>query len=454
MSLSRELLQKLCTFGFEDLPDEVVDKAKRCILDAVGCAIGGAYTPSGQAAHQTTLELGGVPECTVIGSPIKTNCVQAAFANGAAINALDFDDIGPVGHVGAVVLPVALAIGERQSASGQEVIWSLVLGYEVVGRIAGAMRPSWERFQQMPWLRNTLTPAGAVTAGSLLRLPFEQFVHAFSISCAWMPIPSAASFEGVPLSWIKNNTAWSAAAAIQAALLAGRGFRGNETVLDSFWLKVGSDSWNPEALFDGLGVHWLILGTAFKHFPACYSFHNALTALTDLVAAHHLTQDAVDKVVVGGTWVFNRNFASQDPPTFIDAEFSLPYTVAMILRRTPPWAWFSRENLQDEHVRELSHRVTVVEDPAMQQRYLDQKSRGSHPAKVTVYTRDGTMLVGEATTPRGTPGFGDDWEALRGKFEGLANPYLDQARVQEIYQSIASLDHLSNVRDLTRLLRS
>src|SRR4051794_31652175 len=103
---------------FEDLPPAVVVQAKHVILDALGCAIG-AWTddlPKAEIMTKLAATFRAAPTATIWGSAgVRTDAAVAALANGALVNAADFDDTHKRAllHTGSVVVPVALALAEE-----------------------------------------------------------------------------------------------------------------------------------------------------------------------------------------------------------------------------------------------------------------------------------------------------------------------------------------------------
>src|SRR6478609_3655211 len=120
---------------FEDLPPDVVAQAKHVILDALGCAIG-AWTDDLPKAEVMTKVAGtfrAAPVATIWGAPgVRTDAALAALANGALVNAADFDDTHKRAllHTGSVVVPAALALAEERNLSGKGLIAAVVAGYE------------------------------------------------------------------------------------------------------------------------------------------------------------------------------------------------------------------------------------------------------------------------------------------------------------------------------------
>src|SRR5215207_7112699 len=114
----------------KDIPADVMHLGKRSILDGIGLALAGSVAESGHIVRKHLKSLGctAAGGCTVIGSSMKMPARFAAFANGVAIHADDYDDTqlavakdrvyGLLTHPTAPALPAALAMGEVTGASG------------------------------------------------------------------------------------------------------------------------------------------------------------------------------------------------------------------------------------------------------------------------------------------------------------------------------------------------
>ena len=125
------------------LPPEVVHDAKLRVLDTLGAMISGSRLKAGQMAATFVKAQGGVAEASVVATRIRTSAMHAAFANAMAAHADETDDFEPVtkAHPGCVVLPAALAMGERHARSGVEMLRAFVLGYDLCCRFLMALGP-------------------------------------------------------------------------------------------------------------------------------------------------------------------------------------------------------------------------------------------------------------------------------------------------------------------------
>jgi 2-methylcitrate dehydratase len=117
--------------NFEDLPGEVVEKAKKVLIDTIGVAVAAWTSPPSKMIRRLVEEVGGRPESTIIGSGTKVPCQNAVLANGVMVRYLDFLDNGcATGHPSELI-PTILAVGERERSLGEEVLAAIVIGYEL-----------------------------------------------------------------------------------------------------------------------------------------------------------------------------------------------------------------------------------------------------------------------------------------------------------------------------------
>jgi len=79
--------------GYEDLPRDAVDKAKRTALDCIGAAVAGVVEPVSQSITDYVTKLGGPAQASVFGAGLKVSVQDAALANGVIAHALDYDEL-------------------------------------------------------------------------------------------------------------------------------------------------------------------------------------------------------------------------------------------------------------------------------------------------------------------------------------------------------------------------
>ncbi|MCU0594838.1 MAG: MmgE/PrpD family protein [Desulfobacterota bacterium] len=143
-TISEHYAEFITRTRFEDLGPEVVEQAKKLILDLLGVSFGGYTMAFPKMVVDYVLDLGGKPEATVIQTKRKVPAVNAALANASCAHALDMDDGHrfAAAHPGAVIIPASIAAAELVGGSTKTLITGIVAGYEVMIRIGRAINPS------------------------------------------------------------------------------------------------------------------------------------------------------------------------------------------------------------------------------------------------------------------------------------------------------------------------
>src|ERR671924_719735 len=127
---TRTLAAFASTLAYEAIPPAVREAAKQYLLDTIGCGIYGSQTPWAKILNQLILEQGGRPEATLWLQGFRGPANTVALGLGVMMHSFELDDYhsGAKLHPGAVVIPAALAVAERQGASGRDLLRAIVAG--------------------------------------------------------------------------------------------------------------------------------------------------------------------------------------------------------------------------------------------------------------------------------------------------------------------------------------
>src|ERR1700709_2375972 len=278
---------------FDDIPHEVLERAKILTLDFLGSAVrarsDAESTPS-LLQRQEALALDGKGEAPVVGDSKTWTPAVAALLNGALGHSLDFDDTHADSslHASAPVVPAAFAVGEMVNASGREVLTAIVAGYEVCCRLGNALDPTSHYARGFHPTATAGTYGAAAAAAKLFGLSKEQIVAAFGVSGS----QAAGSLQFlVNGAWNKRYQVGAAAMnGVIAATLARNDFIGaTESVEGKHGLLVGySDDAHPDKAVAGLGKTYETLRIGVKPYPSCRYTHAALDALIAMRRGHNL----------------------------------------------------------------------------------------------------------------------------------------------------------------------
>jgi 2-methylcitrate dehydratase PrpD len=454
LDVTRRLAGFVASTGFDDLPVEVVDAARLACLNIVGTCLGGFQTRIGKLHVELAKELGGGQErATIMGDGARVSVPAAAYANANLGFALDYEDmLHYVLHPGHATIAAGLAVAEDLRASGRDLLAAIVLGYEVGDRIAVAIQPTAERGAQV-WGEGYHSLPAVVTAGKLLGLDEEELDVALGIAAIYSCVPSVYKYFGPvaetrPMREVKQGWGWQSMAGVVAAMSAKRGFRGGQGVLDGeqgYWTMVGSDRCDFGRMVDGLGERWAILETEYKIHPSIGVNHPAFWATKGLVEDHRITPEEVVEVTVTTLWADLIGDAA--PQAAVDAQFSLPYTVAATILGEPLGpGLYEDEKLAEPALQALLARTRLVHDPAADRAFFEEQRVVQ---TVEIALRDGRTLRRAVEFPRDKPSYGQ--AELEAKFEALASGVLDdqrRTRLREVLDALAELEDVSRLAAL------
>jgi len=451
--VSRQLAHYVAALTYEDLPRKVVAKAKDCVRDYLGCVLGAYPVDESRMIAEWVRDLGDRRECTLMGWGHKTSFRNAAFANGYFTEVLEIQDGVSYGncHPASVILPAIFAAAEYSKKNGKEFLTALVAGYEVMIRIAASL-PSEKSVGSIK-TGPAGTLAAALAVGKLLDLDGEQLLNAMGIAGCTLPISSRESVWGPTIKPVLGGQA--AKTAVEAALLAQKGFTGCEEILlgtpPRFLGFCNLFSQDPDTgwLTKGLGEKYLIMDVYFKPYAACRLAHSAIEAALALVVENDIRPESVDGVEVQTFARSAREVGLRFPEpgsTFITCQFSLPYMLAVIIEdRALGPRQYRREKIADPNTRALAKKVHVSADDALTKLYPAQA-----PARVTMRLRDGRSFEKQVDIPKWEPERGVPRDELLQKFHGLASEVLPTERVRKIDRII---DRLQNLKRMSTLIR-
>ncbi|MCZ6637287.1 MAG: MmgE/PrpD family protein, partial [Alphaproteobacteria bacterium] len=340
-SLTAYVADFIAKTGFSDIPDDVLELGKKSILDGCGLALSGNFAASGTLvrAHLESLGLAPGP-ALVIGSGLRIAPRFAAFANGVAIHADDYDDTqlavakdrvyGLLTHPTAPCLPAALAIGERDGASGIDLMCAYHLGVEVECKIAEAIDP--RHYQEGFHSTATCgTFAAATAAAKLQGLNEETICRALSLAGS----QSAGLRENFGTMTKPFHAGRSSESGVTAADFAARGWTAAATLLEAprGFFRAAGGGFDEAAIRDRLGAPWTFAepGISIKPHPSGSLTHPGMTKLRDLIAEHKIRADQVVSVKVGTNQNMPNALIHHEPTNELQAKFSMEFCMAILL---------------------------------------------------------------------------------------------------------------------------
>ena len=454
--ITSKFTEFIVSTSYDQLPDDVIQKAKECFTDFVGVALRGSETESGEAV-KNIIRPGG--ESTVIGQGRSTP-MEAGLANGIFAHSMDLDDGHRLAmlHPGACVIPASLSLCEAENRTGKELIESIVVGYQVAIALGMMVNPG-HRSRGFHSTGTCGTLGAAAAACKAMDLSETQITNALGLAGTQAAGLLESDHSG---SMGKHlHTGRAAQSGILSALLARNGFTGGETILegDEGFLKAMTDI-DPNAMTDidpytMVDAHphetdlpmenYHISDVYFKIYPVCRHLHSSIDALLEIVKENQLELEEIEKITVN-TYKIAAEHDDYHPTSTEALRQSLPVSMAVALlnhyQETVDLIEFSYSPPNQKEINDISGKIQIKIDSN-----LDKQYPQSRPSEVTIFTEKG-IYKNKVDLPQGEPENplkqGVEW-----KFRNL-NPDVD-ARVLDV---IGNMDSYPDVRQFMGDLNS
>lgn len=430
---------------YEDLPPDVINQAKRSILDTMAITIGGSAMEGIPAVVELVKARGGKPESVIPFYGGKVPASEAGLAIGPMSRAMDSGDIHEeAGHCSEYIFPAMLAAaGLKERVTGKEFITAFILGKEVLVRIGMA----WRITVSFPLGRGEGHAIfGAVAAvGKLLALSLEELGNAEGIARAMTQPHDLAMFGPATLVG-RVHHGFICQDAINACLLAQRGITGprQEVLLGPRgYLEMAKWETDPEATVRGLGERWEMPNVIMKKYTCCGALHTSIDALLDQMKEHAFKAEDISDIHVDvsppGWQVCLPQEAKWNPRTMPECQFSLPYVLATAAYYKNIFLdSFTPEAIARRDVRELMTRISATLDSGLP----------NLAARVHTTLKDGRSFSKECLYLKGHPKNPFTEQELIGKFKKCV-PYsacrLSGEVVDSVIKAIISLEEVEDV---------
>jgi 2-methylcitrate dehydratase PrpD len=451
-SLSRRLADWVAGLRFEDLPAEVVDRAKGVTLQGLASALLGSGLPDGRSALRLMQaeEAGGDGPATVLVDGSRMTRAGAAFVNAEMILAGGkWDTFRMLTHPGSAILPAGLAMAESVSATGRDYLVAIAAGYEVMERLAADFIPSVmaRGFHAGPVFGIF---GAAVAAGKLLGLSADQ-VHGAIAQCVNL---ASGNLEGARSGGRSVREGAAVRNALLAVALAQHGARGGETVLEGeagfyhayvgnnlgklAYSFTGATSASLDDVADRLGERWTFLETLYRIYstPGYNIAHVAVTAA--LCEERGIQPADVSHVEAVVNWLETQYpspaFPSPDRSGVSVASQHYFVAYGIVFRGYP----LLHSGEHPAAVLELMQRVTLI--PSHMQPLF--------APRVTVHLRDGRSYTRQASGAEFIWDFAEEARRIREIIPGLP---IAASQFEELVAACGRLDDLPRADEVVRL---
>lgn len=472
---TQELSEYAVNLKYEDIPAEVVERAKMIMLQTIGVALASKGTAISDKVMKMAREANGGPggATTIWGTGEKMSAINAALALGTTSDALDWEDCSWTGHPSAGVIPCAWLAAEEKHRSGKDLITAIVAGYEIYQRIAMAVQPSEERRRTKGWGLTSWQIFGCILpVAKLYGFDARKVNQAIGMGCECSTIP--AYYHATTMSdFYHYEHGYRARDGFVIAKAVEKGIHNQRDALDEprcyTGVVCGDDGSNgsnattirsKEAdvswLTRDLGKRYLIMETLLKHWPANMWVQTSVEIVKDLVEKYGFGPEDVEEIVVD-PGVASRMWAPEDGFTSIThAQFSIPFVIASYLYDHQPGAqWYTEEKMKDPKIVALARRVKAgpsPEDSPASGFKMFREEKGYPMKTITVILKDGTRYEGKMDCHPGHPKNMMSREEFADRFRVQAAPALQGEKLEAALETLCNIENVEDIATLAGLL--
>ncbi len=458
-SLTAYVADFIASTKYPDIPKDVVQLGKKSILDGLGLALAGSVAKSGELLRRHLQGLGCSDRGTgIIGTSLRVPARFAAFANGTAIHADDYDDTqlavakdrvyGLLTHPTAPALPAVLAVAEQDGRSGKDLLTAYHVGVEVECKIAEAINP--RHYQHGFHSTATCGTFGAAAGlANLCGLPTEVACVALGIAGSL----SAGLRENFGTMMKPFHAGRAAESGVIAAEFAALGFTATPNILEAprGFFRAAGGGYDEGAIRGRLGSPWTFAnpGVSIKPHPSGSLTHPGMTLLLSLIKQHDIRPNQVERVKVGTNQNMPNALIHHRPRTELQAKFSMEFCMAiLLLERKAGLPEFTDEVVNRPDVQAMIQRVDFGVHPEAEAAGYDKMT-----TIIDITLTDGRAISGRADFGKGSPANPMSYEEVADKFRGCATfSRWPSDKTERVIDTVKRIEDLSNVRELTALL--
>jgi 2-methylcitrate dehydratase PrpD len=438
------IIDSVFSIDVDALRPDLLERARHCLLDWTGVTLAGSTQETASITRGIALSEGGSGTATVLGTTLRLGPQGAAFANGIASHALDFDDssIWAAAHASGPMVAALLAHAEQRGSSGGQVLEAIVAGLQ--GQCYLGIATGGGPYEKGFHTTGTMGAFGATIATAfLLGLDREQFARALSLAAT-----QAAGLKSVFGTMGKHlNTAKAAMAGVLSTQLAEAGFT---APVDAIEARLGFE-WTQSTTFDPdeperiMGDVYGVESVFFKYFACCHDTHSAMQGIFDIRTRRPFEPGEVARVELGVPAGLMDICGIPEPTTGLEGKFSVRYACSRALAQLD----LGIDGFTDEEV----NRADLLPLRALVDVIVTNDGSAVVPTDVTVHFTDGSSISSTidplVAVPRAQ--LDQQWSDLSAKFLPLASSVLGTEQATALYEAIAHLETLDDIAEFTGL---
>ena len=445
--ITRELGAFVAGLTYDKIPKAAVEVIHMGFADCVGVMLAGRDEPPTKILKEVLAPPTGTS--TLMFGAQTASASDAAWINGAAAHALDFDDVAIKGHPSTILVPAIIAEAQALGSTGREMVTAYAAGYEVWAELA---RRDPDHYHTKGWHPTGILGAiaSAAACASLNKLNAEQCTMAIALGAS----QSAGIMANFGTMTKPFHAGRSAQSGVLAARLAKAGFTSSLDALEHPQGFLSAVS--PNGRFDATskveaGKVWKLAVTklSVKKYPLCFCTHRALDGMLDLVAETPVTADQIESITAVTSRRNTKVLRNHQPQTGLEAKFSMQFAMAScVVAGRAGLTELVDDFVIRKDVQDLMKRISVQADDAEH-----PNMPGYSPFdQVTVKLKNGqTLQSKEVVTVRGGPDFPLNREQLWAKFADCARVGHFEGSALKLFDALMALDQVARVSDIPGL---
>ena len=272
---------------WSELPIEVRDRMRGCLIDLVGAMVAGSRSRQFEAGLALADRIFAKGDIAVIGSERRYGFMGASTAMGHSSNAYDIDDGHNMtrAHPGTSFVGGVLAAAYERDISLFDFLAAMLVSYETTIRIGAAIMDYYNYAHSSGTFGAVGVAAGV---GRIYGFTKEELNNVLSVAEFNAPlVPGIRSVEYPSMN--KDGVPFGVMVGALAVMDAMSGFEGNKNLLESD---------EHRHYLDDLGEKYQVMDLYFKPYPCCRWAHPAIDACTSLMKENGISPEDVERAVI------------------------------------------------------------------------------------------------------------------------------------------------------------
>ncbi len=426
-----------------DLSAPVTKEGLRSFFNILGCTLGGARHEAVEKTWSALKPFAGAEQATLIGRGTRTDAITASLINTLSSSIATNDDTHAeaIIHPSGPVMGAVLAVAERQSVSGRDLLTAFILGVEVACRLSKAVSVAPAK-GKIAWSQTGICcgVGAALAAAKLLGLDARAMRQA--VGHAGSQASGLRAAHGTMCT--AAMTAVASQTGLRGAHFAAAGVTSTEVVLEHRYgfAECFADEPYMAHLTDGLGSRFEILSNTYKPFPCGIVINPLIDAALQVRAEHGVAADQVERITMqcspGALALCDR----RHPKDELEGQVSLYHWVAAaMVRGTAGLGDGTDQSIHDPALKAFRERVFATANPAIPIDGVD----------MTITLKDGRTLEKKLRDCIGSKGNPMTDAQLTAKFAEGAARSLPQARIKPLIEAAWGLEALVDASALVRM---